>query len=179
MRLRLCTLLITCVILISISGCKHDEAREEGRANGGYLGREFHLPPAKNVTPADIAKLKWIEGTWRGMDGEKPFFERYTIEETAMVVESLKEDGSVDGEPARFELKDGEFGKGEGEKRSVASSITDTSVSFFPAVPGRGNSFEFQRQPDGTWHANLEWPAKDGQPSRHKTYNMEPWQPKK
>ena len=67
--------------------------------------------PSKKFTAADVAKLKWIEGTWRGMDGDKPFYERYKIEETAMVVETLKADGSVDGEPDRFELKDGEFGK--------------------------------------------------------------------
>ena len=29
--------------------------------------------PSKKFTAADIAKLKWIEGTWRGMDGDKPF----------------------------------------------------------------------------------------------------------
>lgn len=55
-----------------------------------------------------------------------PFYERYKIEENAMVVESLKEDGSLDGEPGRFELKNGGFGKGEGDKRSAASEITDT-----------------------------------------------------
>jgi len=37
------------------------------------------------------------------MNGDKPFYERYKIEETAMVVETLKADGSVDGEPERFE----------------------------------------------------------------------------
>ena len=27
--------------------------------------------PSKKFTAADIAKLKWIEGTWRGMDGRR------------------------------------------------------------------------------------------------------------
>src|SRR5689334_15185889 len=71
---------------------------------------------SKEFTAADVAKLKWIEGTWRGMDGDKPFYERYKIEKTAMVVESLKADGSVNGEPERFELKNGEFGKDEGDQ---------------------------------------------------------------
>ena len=177
MRLRMCTLLITCVIFVSISGCKHDEAREEGRANAANIGRDIHLPPAKNLTPADIAKLKWIEGTWRGMDGETPFYERYKIEGNAMVVETLKEDGSVDGEPDRFELKNGEFGKGEGDKRSAASEITDTSVQFVPAVSGKGNSYRFVKQPHG-WDAILEWQAAD-KTAKSKTYKMEPWSPKK
>jgi hypothetical protein len=37
---------------------------------------------------ADIAKLKWLEGTWKGMDGDKPFFERYRFEgDSKMIVE--------------------------------------------------------------------------------------------
>ena len=131
--------------------------------------------PSNKFTAADIAKLKWIEGTWRGMDGDKPFYERYKIEETAMVVEGLKADGSPDGEPGRFELKNGEFGKDEGNKRSAASEITADHVQFVPAVPGKGNSFRFERQSNGTWRAVLEWSAA-GKPQQ-KIYIMEPWKP--
>jgi hypothetical protein len=133
--------------------------------------------PLKKFTAADVAKLKWIEGTWRGMDGDKPFYERYKIEETAMVVESLRADGSINGEPERFELKDGEFGKDEGDQRSVASEITADHIQFVPAVPGKGNNFRFERQSNGTWRAVLEWPAKADKPARQKIYIMEPWKP--
>jgi len=133
--------------------------------------------PAKNFTTADVTKLKWIEGTWRGMDGDKPFYERYKIEETAMVVESLKADGSVDGEPDRFELKDDEFGKGVGDQRSAASEITADHIQFVPVAPGNLNNFRFERQSDGTWRAVLEWPAKGDKPARQKIYIMEPWKP--
>jgi len=133
--------------------------------------------PSKTFTPADVAKLKWIEGTWRGMDGDKPFYERYKIEETAMVVESLKADGSVDGEPGRFELKDGEFGKGVGDQRSAASEITADHIQFFPAAPGKLNNFRFERQSNNTWRAVLEWPAKGDKPAGQKIYIMEPWKP--
>ena len=133
--------------------------------------------PSKKFTTADVAKLKWIEGTWRGMYGDKPFYERYKIEETAMVVESLKADGSVNGAPDRFELKDGEFGKDEGDQRSVASEITADYIQFVPAVPGKSNSFRFERQPNNTWRAVLDWPAKGDKPARQKIYIMEPWKP--
>ena len=136
-----------------------------------------HPTPSNKFTAADVAKLKWIEGTWRGMDGDKPFYERYKIEETAMVVESLKADGSRDGEPERFELKNGEFGKDEGDKRSAASEITADYIQFVPAVPGKMNHFRFERQPNGTWRAVLEWPAKPDKPARQKIYIMEPWKP--
>jgi hypothetical protein len=133
--------------------------------------------PSKKFSAADVAKLKWIEGTWRGMDGDKPFYERYKVEETALVTETLNSDGSVKGAPDRFELKDGEFGNGEGDQRSVASEITADHIQFVPAVPGKSNSFRFERQSNGTWRAVLEWPAKGDKPARQKIYIMEPWKP--
>ena len=133
--------------------------------------------PSNKFTEADVAKLKWIEGTWRGMDGDKPFYERYRVEKTALVVEGLKADGSLDGDPARFELKNGEFGKGEGDKRSAASEITADHIQFVPAVSGKMNRFRFERQSNGTWRAVLEWPATSEKPARQKIYIMEPWKP--
>lgn len=133
--------------------------------------------PSNKFTTADIAKLKWIEGTWRGMDGDKPFYERYKVEETALVVEGLNADGSAKGAPDRFELRDGEFGKDEGNNRSAASAITADYVQFVPAVPGKGNSFRFERQANGTWRAVLEWSANAKRPAGQKIYIMEPWKP--
>jgi len=133
--------------------------------------------PSNKFTAADIAKLKWIEGTWRGMDGDKPFYERYKLENTALVVEGLNADGSPKGEPDRFELKNGEFGQGEGDKRSAASEITADYIQFVPAVSGKMNRFRFERQSNGTWRAVLEWPATSDKPARQKIYIMEPWKP--
>ena len=141
-------------------------------------------PQAQNTasnkfTEADIAKLKWIEGTWRGMDGDKPFFERYRFEnETAMIVETLADDTLAKvSETSRFQLLDGEFTHTEGNQSSAASSITDKSVQFVP-TSGGGNSFRFERQSDGTWNAILEWPSSPNKPAGSKVYKMEPW-PKK
>ena len=133
--------------------------------------------PSNKFTAADIAKLKWIEGTWRGMDGDKPFYERYKIEKEALVVEGLNADGSVKGEPDRFELKNGEVGNGEGNNRSAASEITADYIQFVPAVPGKMNRFRFERQSNGTWRAVLEWPATADKPARQKIYILEPWKP--
>jgi hypothetical protein len=162
---------LSILFVFSITACS-----QPGEAQKGGIPA-WQAPPSKNFTAADIAKLKWIEGTWKGMDGDKPFYERYRIEGTTMIVEGLKEDGSPDGEPSRFELKNGEFGKGEGDKRSAASEITAEHIQFVPAAPGKGNSFRFHRQPDGTWHALLEWIDKEGKP-KQKIYKMERWQPK-
>ena len=111
------------------------------------------------------------------MDGDKPFYERYKIENTTLVVEGLNADGSVKGEPDRFELKNGEFRNGEGDKRSAASEITADYIQFVPAVPGKSNRFRFERQTNGTWRAVLEWPATPDKPARQKIYVMESWKP--
>jgi hypothetical protein len=130
--------------------------------------------PANNITAEDVGKLKWLEGTWRGMDGDKPFFERYRLEGTTLIVEGLADEklASV-SDTSRFELRDGAFGKFEGDGGSRASSITDDSVQFVPAKPGTVNMFRFERQPNG-WRAVLEWPATADKPARQKIYTMEP-----
>ena len=166
------------VILVGVAaGCSNGEGQKSTAATSAPASTT--ATPSNKFIAADVAKLKWIEGTWRGMDGENPFYERYRIERAAMIVEGLKEDGSPDGEPGRFELKNGEFGKTEGDRRSVASEISDTHIQFVPAPGSKGNNFRFEHQSDGTWIALLEWPAAADKPARRKMYKMEPWQPKK
>lgn len=132
--------------------------------------------PSKSITAADVAKLKWLEGTWRGMNGQTPFYERYRLDGTSLIVENFT-DGTLSkiDNTGAFELKDGEFGKTEGAIRSAASYITDDTVQFAPAEAGKGNYFRFERQKDGTWKAFLEWPAANGKPPRSKVYVMEPY----
>jgi hypothetical protein len=139
--------------------------------------------PSNKCTAADVAKLKWLEGTWRGMDGETPFYEQYRFDGTTMVVESLNEKGSVKaGDTTRFELNaNGEFGPTgkPDDRRAGASSITDSSVQFVPFPGSMGNSYRFEKRPDGKpgWNAVLEWPASGDKPARQKIYEMQPWTP--
>ncbi len=124
---------------------------------------------------ADIAKLKWIEGTWRGT-GEKqpPFFERYSFEGPTMIVETLADEtGQTVKETSRFELREGRFGHTEGNSESAASTITDTAVQFVP-VRGIRYSYRFEKQTDGTWRAVIETPANGDKPASTVIYRMEP-----
>ena len=168
------TTLVLAIITVSFIAAAWSNAQV---ANSDIQEPIAQPTPSNKFTTDDIAKLKWIEGTWRGMDGDKPFYERYRIEKTALVVEGLNADGSPDGEPGRFELKNGEFGKGEGDRRSAASEITADYIQFVPAVSGKLNRFRFERQSNGTWRAVLEWPATPDKPARQKIYVMEPWKP--
>jgi len=141
-------------------------------------------PPSRQITEADIAKLKWLEGSWRGMDGDKPFHEKIYFEGTTMVVETFNDATMTSTQNiSRFELKDGEFGNTVGDSRSAASEITDTAIQFVPAPikqPDgsyapivKGNRFRFEKQADGTWNAILDTPANKDKPAGQKTYKME------
>ena len=157
----------------STAGDQNTVAEKSSGSASQSTGSKAFSPPAKNLTDADVAKLKWLEGTWKGMDGDKPFYERYRFEGSSMVVESLKDEKLEVEDADRFELVDGEFGKGEAEDRSAISEITDNSVQFVPAIKGTGNSFRFERKDENTWNAILEWEANGNQPAGSKVYVMQ------
>ena len=168
--------------IAGLAGCKSAEmVSVVNTANTAVtpISSETPQKPKNTFTAADITKLKWIDGDWRGMDGDKPFYERYRFEGTTMIVETFADETFSNApEVSRFELKNGEFGSSEGERRSATSSITEDAVQFVP-VSGGGNSFRFERRPGGQWRAVLEWSAKNDKPAGQKIYLMEPVKPQK
>ena len=165
-RTELVILLLNLIFIVSISsgGC----AQSDNKTTPDITQRSF--------TAADVAKLKWLEGTWKGMDGDKPFYERYRFEgDSKMIVEGLEEGTLKVTDASVYELKDGKFGHTDDKGRqSAATSITADAVQFAP-VNHNGNSYRFERQPDGTWRAVLEWPANANRAAGQKVYKMEPY----
>src|SRR5689334_24386685 len=106
---------------------------------------------SRKFSTADIAKLRWIEGTWRGSGvDQKPFFERYRFEnESTLAVDSFS-DEKLDKveDTSRFELKDGRFANPSYE----ASSIDDTGINFEPVADAK-NSFRWERVSADAWKA--------------------------
>ncbi len=85
-------------------------------------------PTPPPLTPADLVKLRWIEGSWRGTgDVEKPFYERYRFEnDTTLAVDGFDDEKlSKVTDTTRFELKDGRFGNGGDGARWVATALDD------------------------------------------------------
>lgn len=131
-------------------------------------------PKPKSLITADLQKLRWIEGSWRGSGVDQPFFfERYRFEsDTTLAVDSLKDDKVTD--TTLFVLKDGEFGGGSEGSRWVATAIDDNSITFDP-VTKANNSFRWQRETKDSWKAVLSWPATKDKPAGERVYNMERW----
>ena len=129
----------------------------------------------RKFTSADIQKLRWIEGTWRGTgDVGKPFFERYRFEGNSVLAVDGFEDETLKKvtDTTRFELKDGEFGGGNEGSRWVARSIDDRSIEFGPAVNVK-NSFRWERESKDVWKATIMLPANETKPARQMVYKME------
>ena len=129
----------------------------------------------RKFTSADIQKLRWIEGTWRGTgDVGKPFFERYRFEGDSVLAVDGFEDETLKKvtDTTRFELKDGEFGGGNEGSRWVARSIDDRSIEFGPAVKVK-NSFRWERESQDVWKATIMLPANETKPARQMVYKME------
>jgi hypothetical protein len=129
-------------------------------------------PAPKKFSAADVAKLRWIEGTWRGSGVDQaPFFERYRFEnETTLAVDSFPDEKLEKVEDtSRFELKDGQFGS----ENYAASSIDDTSVDFVPISTKAKNTFRWERVSDNSWKATLKWKAEGDKTARERIYNME------
>ena len=122
------------------------------------------------ITAAELKKLNWIEGTWRGTGVvQKPFYERYKFEDaSALVMEELADEtASTVTRTTRYELKDGKFGN----ERYVATALDDRSVIFSPLTPGP-NSFRWQTESKDAWTAILTLPA-TATTSKETVYKME------
>jgi len=144
---------------------------------GVSAGCKFDNPqnPAKKISTADLQKLKWIEGTWRGTgDNQKPFFERYRFEnDSTLAVDSFPDEKLATVEDTtRFVLKDGVFGGGGNDSRWDATVIDDKGVTFEPVSNAR-NSFRWEQQTKDLWLATLKWPAANGKPAQERVYKME------
>jgi hypothetical protein len=129
------------------------------------------------ITAADLQKLRWIEGSWRGTGVDQPpFFERYRFEsETVLAVDGFDDEKLTKvSDTTRFELKDGEFGGGGSGSRYIAVALDDNSITFAPVIKAR-NSFTWKRETKDTWTAILKWPATKDKPAGERIYNLERW----
>jgi hypothetical protein len=167
-------------IVVNFAGCARMKSNYAAQTvSPAATPTTLPSPIPKLITPADLAKLRWIEGSWRGTGGGvPPFFERYKFEnDSTLVIEGLADETlSKVNEVSRFELKDGHFGSGTGDSSSVATALDDNSITFAPI--GKGNYFRFQRESENSWKAILNWTDKSGAP-KERIYLMERWPAKK
>jgi hypothetical protein len=131
----------------------------------------------KKLTAADLQKLRWIEGTWRGTgETTPPFFERYRFEgDSVLLVDSFADETVAKvTDTSSFELKDGEFGGGAPGHRYVAVGLDDRAIEFGPSLNVR-NGFRWEKISADEWKATILNPATKDKPAREIVYKMERW----
>lgn len=165
-------LMLLLSLLVNLAGCAG--MKSHNTAHNAVTPATSPSPTPIQITVADLAKLRWIEGRWMGSGGGVPtFFERYKFEnDSTLLVETLADEtGSKVTEESRFELKDGHFGHSEAESGSVATAFDGNSITFSPLGKSR-NSFRFQRETASSWKAILNWVDKDGV-AKERIYTMD------
>ena len=131
-------------------------------------------PLPKTISTAELARLRWIEGSWKGTgDIDKPFFERYKLEnETTLLVEGFPDEKFEKASDSdRFELKNGEFGKFADGAGYVATAMDDRSIDFAPLGKSK-NGFRWQMESADSWKAILTWRETPGGPVKERVYIM-------
>jgi hypothetical protein len=129
------------------------------------------------LTPADLARLRWIEGTWRGEGTDQaPFYERYHFtDDSTLVVDSFGDSTLAKvSESSRYELRGGHLANAGEGARWAAVRVDSSSASFIPIASAR-NSFVWRRDAADRWTALLAWPATTTEPMRERTYHMTRW----
>jgi hypothetical protein len=125
------------------------------------------LEPAKNLTAADVEKIKWLEGVYKGTFNDKPFYNRYRLEGTTLKVNRFEDEAMTkQTEFATYELKDGMFANPTGEPRFAAVKMTEDTVQFV-TLSGTTASYKLEKKADGGIHATLESAGLGGKPSKN------------
>jgi hypothetical protein len=121
------------------------------------LAQSSRSQPATPFAATDFAKLKWLEGSWRGSaTGQEPFYERYHFVNDSTIEISYYRDSTLTRESGtgRVYLTVGRIYHTPGPGRWGATRVDSSGVSFIPQVNAR-NTFAWSYQSGDTWTATL------------------------
>lgn len=113
--------------------------------------------PTTPFAATDFAKLKWLEGTWRGSaPGQEPFFERYRFINDSTIEISYFRDSTLARETGsgRVYLTVGRIYHTSGPGRWGATRVDASGIYFIPQVNAR-NTFAWAYQSPDAWTATL------------------------
>jgi hypothetical protein len=128
-----------------------------------------------NFTKADFEKLRWLEGTWRGSDGngQNPFFERYRfVGDGKIEIDSFSDSTlSKVGSQSSVYLENSEIIHKNGRMLWRVNKLDGSLIEFAPKEKAT-NFFAWQKESADVWLARLA--GKDAQgKSTEKVYRME------
>ena len=111
------------------------------------------------VTAADLQRLRWLEGSWRGT-GEtgNPFYEAYRFLNDSTIQSRTFTDSTLTqaADSSLIVLSRGELTSRGGGMEWVATEIDSARVHFEPRKNAR-NAFTWTRESPTRWTALLRW----------------------
>ena len=113
--------------------------------------------PTTAFAPADIAKLRWLEGSWEGTaPGEPAIHERYHFANDSTIEITYYGDSDFTRQTGtgRVYLSVGRLYHTFGPGRWGATHVDKDGVFFIPQVNAR-NTFAWSRESPDTWSATL------------------------
>ena len=131
-------------------------------------------PAIGRFTTLDFARLRWIEGTWRGRQSDgRALYERYRVVDDSTIAMQAFADSTLTStsDSARIALRDGTVAHEGGAARWAATRLDSAGVAFTP-IEGATNGFTWTRDGADRWTATVTWPDKHGE-ARSVTYPME------
>jgi hypothetical protein len=152
-------LIVASVLLATTTTC--------GRAQSSGEKKEF--------SKADLQKLRWIEGTWRGSEnGHGGFYERYRFaNDDVLENESLGPDltSPKNGDKGRVYISNGQILHQGGSMVWIATAVDDKSIHFAPKE-NASNSFSWEKESSDVWIARMKFTDSQGKPVEN-VYRME------
>jgi hypothetical protein len=116
-------------------------------------------PVAARVTIGEFGHLRWLEGRWRGAEGDgAPFYEAYgfvddstirSYEYTDSTLVTIRDSGSI-------RLRGDTVTSGGAAPRYVVVRFDTLEVEFAP-LAGATNGFTWTHEGQGAWRARLTW----------------------
>jgi hypothetical protein len=116
----------------------------------------------------DLRKISWIEGNWKGMDGQNPFYEIYKFtNDSSIEITSYEWNGRDSSHSSKSYLswQNGRYFLGDDQNYSVVE-ITDKSIYMDPNNKAN-NSILWKINDANSWMAILK------SKNVEKTYKME------
>jgi hypothetical protein len=121
-----------------------------GQASNSTYKRDF--------AKADLEKLRWIEGDWRGSDakGQNPFYERYRFNNDSKIETASFSDTTFTkiNDSGTVYFENGEIIHKGGEMVWAASKLEEGMIEFVPKEKAM-NSFVWQKESADVWTARL------------------------
>jgi hypothetical protein len=115
--------------------------------------------PRRDFRVTDFARIRWLEGTWKGSGGGyDAFYERYHFVNDSTIEMQSFTDGTLRtvSERNTIAIRNGRIydESANGRTRYEAAKVTNAGIDFVP-VRGATTSFQFTRMSKDRWTATI------------------------